>query len=169
MGLYEDGQVCFPATASQDTVLCLTIRAIDECGAMTSDEICISVHYNLPPMVELSADTSIVVCEVPENFCFSYTVSDPDSPTPTVELIDGVGTVSENQVCIQTDTVGLYCISIQATDDCGATSIDDACLVIAENTPPVLTVADDFSVELCFPEEICFDTVSYTHLTLPTN
>jgi hypothetical protein len=165
-GSYSEGTVCFPAEASQDTTFCIIVQATDICGAMGEDTICIDVHYNLPPTVDIFPDTAIKVCEPPENFCFSYTAEDPDSPEPEITIEQGSGIIQNGQVCIDIDTIGTYCVTIRATDECGAYAEDDACVIFTSNQPPVLTVSDDINEAFCEPTEICFDN-SATDPDLP--
>jgi len=165
-GSYSEGTVCFPAAASQDTTFCIIVQATDICGATGEDTVCIDVHYNLPPTVSISPDTTIKVCQPPDNFCFSYTSGDPDGTEPDITIVQGSGTVQGGQVCINIDTVGAYCVRIRATDECGEFAEDDACVIFVANQPPVLTVSDDITQALCEAAEICFDN-SATDPDLP--
>lgn len=167
-GTYENGTVCFDAVASQDTTFCLTIRATDICGAQGEATVCIDVHYNLPPLITLAPDTSILVCDAPENFCFGYSVEDPDSPEPTVTISEGIGVVNNGEVCIDVDTVGIYCVTVRATDECGAYHEDQYCVIFKPNQPPVLTVSEDIDTAMCEPAQICFES-SATDPDLPND
>jgi hypothetical protein len=165
-GTYDNGVVCFPAVASQDTTFCIVVKATDVCGASAEDTVCVDVHYNQAPTVDIFPDTTIDVCDSPEDFCFSYVANDPDSPAPTISIVQGSGTVQNGQICINIDTVGIYCVAIRATDDCGAYDEDDACVVFVGNLPPQIAVSDNITTTLCEPSQICFDN-SATDPNLP--
>lgn len=159
-GTYEDGTVCFPATASQDTAFSIIVKATDDCGAVGEDTVLVSVHFNIAPTVDIFPDTVLQVCDPPDNFCFSYTAGDTDGPAPEISIVNGSGTIQDGKVCIIVDTMGTYCITIRATDNCGAFDDDDACVTFMGNTPPQITVSDDINKSLCEPEEICFNNTA---------
>jgi hypothetical protein len=163
IGYYDNGQACFEATAGGDTTFCLIVRATDICDASGEDTICIDVHYNVGPTIELAPDTQLVLCDLPDSFCVDFVASDPDSPPPIIIFTHGSGVIRNGQACIDIDTAGFYCFTLRATDECGEYAEDDVCVILIENRPPVLTVHNDFSVSSCEPEEICFDNSATDH------
>ncbi|MBD3381261.1 MAG: T9SS type A sorting domain-containing protein [candidate division Zixibacteria bacterium] len=167
-GSYDDGQVCFSAEASEDTTFQVIVRATDDCQATAEDTINVNIHYNLPPTISLPSDTSMKVCDLPDQYCFDFTTSDPDGGEPEVTFVIGSGTIQNGQACIPIDSFGIYCIKLRATDVCGDYSEAEACLVLAGNHAPELTVPDDITMNMCEPGEICFD-VSATDIDLPAD
>jgi Secretion system C-terminal sorting domain/Bacterial Ig domain len=166
IGSYNNGQICFDPIATGDTTFCLTVIATDECDISSQAEICITVHYNMAPTIEVDPDVILTVCDAPDAYCFGFTASDPDGPDPTVEIIDGSGTVGDGEICLDIDTAGSYCVTIRAIDECGAYQNTEFCVSFMTNMPPTLIAIDDFESDYCEPTEICFD-VNATDPNLP--
>ncbi len=146
----QTGTVCFEADATMQETFTITVE--NECG-IDSCQFVADVTMNAPPVVTVD-DSTVFLCELTD-ICFPVTVSDIDMNIVDTNLI-GDGTLSGGYVCFRPTTAGEYEFVISAIDECGAEAVDTAVITVIENTPPTLSIPDDFAETLCEPEEICF-------------
>ncbi len=148
---------CFtPDTAG---TYCIIGRAIDECGAVDEDTICVEVTFNRPPHVIVPPDTSIFLCE-PREICLDgIGADDPDGNLASIEFIPDIGTYDNGRYCFTPDTIGVYCIAVRAVDSCGMFDEDTVCVTydvgagVSIDCPPGPVIAT-----LCDgPDTICVD------------
>jgi len=146
------GLLCF--VPSGEGTFQFIARAVDSCGAEDRDTINVTIDLNAPPLVTVANDTSIFLC-APAQICRTAFCSDPDNNLTTCELVSGPGALSGNNVCFTPNASGVYTFIIKATDACGLTDLDTTKVTVTVNAPPLVTVANDTSIFLCAPAQIC--------------
>ncbi len=106
------------------------VAAQDTCGATDYDEIAVTVLFNSSPVITYNEpDTALMSCGGSE-ICLPIDISDVDNNLISVTTSLGSYTNENGQLCFTPDTSGYYCVEITATDDCGLTTIDTACVAV---------------------------------------
>lgn len=131
--------------------------ATDSCGATDTDTISVTIDLNDAPVVNAGADQTIFQC-VAQTICWPYTVSDADDNIETVEVLNAPGNpyLQGGQLCFNPTGTLDYEFVIRATDSCGVITDDTVVVYYTLNAPPVATVANDTSIFLCAPTQVCF-------------
>lgn len=144
-------------TPDTSGVYSFLVEVFDICGADTGiveDTIAI----NRDPNVVTADDLDLSLCG-PQTICFDAFVNDPDGNLETVVVSHGYYDSNTDRICIDLVNGGIYEVVLTATDSCGAQSVDTTVLTVSINEAPVLDLGDDFSVQLCGAQEICFDII----------
>ncbi|MBU8934875.1 MAG: T9SS type A sorting domain-containing protein [candidate division Zixibacteria bacterium] len=151
-------QICFSSECSNTNLITVTVTT--PCDEYTCS-FTVTVVCNRDPLVILPPDTSISSCEAVE-VCVPVGISDPDDNLVSVGVFDSngdpFGTYNPftGLVCFLPDTVGVYTITVIATDACDATDSDVILISVLGNSPPEIdVVTSDIVYDQCEPEEIC--------------
>jgi hypothetical protein len=159
------GQTCFTPRYVDSAGYVFIYRAVDSCvlalaGDALSEPYCcldtvrIIVVITRPGDLACPTDTTIKLCvppeEIPSQIClpgFSSTW-----PNNTISF----GTLKTDTLCFETDTLGVYVIKYVGADTCGHADTCITRITLEGNHVPYVTMAQDYSIELCVPETICF-------------
>ncbi len=156
-GSISGGNWCYTPTASQ--VVTVTVECVDSCGAVCQSTFSVEFKINQDPTISFATTTDQFLCNSVE-LCLDYSVSDPNDPqAKTVTLLTAVGTLDEvnNQVCFTPDTSGMYTFILNVTDDCGASSVDTAMVMVTINSAPIVNLESNQTINLCQAQEICLN------------
>ncbi|MFH1373524.1 MAG: FlgD immunoglobulin-like domain containing protein [bacterium] len=127
-----------------------------------------------PPPELLVYDSTIYLCQI-EEVCFPVVATDSMSSPLMITQVIGPGqfemlTDSSGQTCFMPDSLDsatyAFCYIVErvsASEPVGdETPVDPSCcadtitITVVLNRPPVVTMAEDFSIYLCQPESTCF-------------
>ncbi|MFZ5980901.1 MAG: Ig-like domain-containing protein [Candidatus Zixiibacteriota bacterium] len=147
----DNSRVCFTPTA--DGEYTFIVRIEDECGETDSDTIKVYITTNTAPTAFAGEDQSLFLCQS-ETLCWPASCSDVDGNL-TDCIFSGPGEYSGSSICFTPTATGQYYFTLQAIDECAVEMIDTVRLSIVINTPPGIVMANDTSVFLCSPTEIC--------------
>ncbi len=154
----ETGVVCFNPEEAGSYQFVLTV--IDECGLTDTDTGTVVIELNTDPLIELPTVDTLFWCDLGDSVCFDIAVTDPDEfQTLTIEKVSGPDGVLDQQArrfCFLPESAGIFDFEFSVYDDCGAADTAATSIVIILNTEPVVTLPDDFTVDLCDPDSICF-------------
>jgi len=156
---FHPGDVCFDDPSTVDTTLCLIFSAADDCGAVTIDSVCLQITANRPPVVNGPADTAVSLCN-PDTVCLNpFEIFDPNAEKDTLSIeVSGPEhrfDTATGTICFLA-TAGAYDFVVTATDRCGEMATDTVHVTVSGNTPPVVTVPDDFATKACVGGSVCF-------------
>ena len=158
------GRACFMPADLDSAVYRFIFRGADSCtitadkdpmGDCCRDTSLITVVINRPPELTCPDTQYFFGCE-PSEFCFDISAFDYENGLLTYNILSGNATINNNTVCVTGDTESQFDVVIEVVDDCG---FADTCTVpvnININDAPIVNSADDFSMNLCNPETICF-------------
>ena len=131
-GVLTNGTVCFTPVNGINTI---KIIAVDACGAADTAIATVNVTLNSPPVVTCPGFTTQNEFELPTEVCVSgFECYDPDENLATCVAIvtDNNGTVAStfdgSTVCFTADAMGMYTITLTATDECGGTKATSQCV-----------------------------------------
>jgi len=148
----ESGQICFYTNCSVEKNVSVSI--VDECGSEDCN-FTVNVTMNSAPLVIMPPDSAIEIC-VAEEICLPVGVSDLDNNIESISVTPyGVYNEITGEICIMPYESGVYTILVTATDSCGISDIDSTNLYIDINQNPTVSFANDTSVFLCEPVEVC--------------
>jgi len=156
VGAYNAGnnQVCFLADTSGVYVIIVT--ATDVCEVSASDTTVVTVELNDSPIVTLGDDFLLDECEIDE-ICVPVTVTDGN----LVSVISNLGLYDSvlGQVCFVPDTSGIYVLTVEAVDECGAVGVDTITITVQLGSSPVIANFENTTFYLCEPQEVCLSPV----------
>ncbi len=166
------GQTCFMPDDVDSATYVFTYCAVDECGYAKGgverpscppcepDTIRITVLINRPPAIDCPEAQTFAICE-PAEFCIPISATDPDEgDVLTYEVLSSNAEYSEGQVCFWADGSDQFDIVVAVSDVCGHADTCTIPVTVEGNHAPTLELADDFSIELCEPGEVCFSAVA---------
>ncbi len=159
----NSGMQCFTPVKTDSAAYLFVYQVSDLCqdgsldsAATYTQTVTITVILNQAPELEIPLDLDFFAC-IGDTVCFVVSASDSDGDPVTIEIISGSATVTNNSlVCIVPDTSGAYDIGLKGSDSCGNSSTHFLSINIIVNSDPVVILGDDFSVEGCNEQEICF-------------
>lgn len=127
-GTFNGSQICF--TPSNSGTYTFILEATDACGFKDRDTAMVTVNFNRAPVVIGPPDYTLFF-DYTDQFCFDITVSDQDNNLSSV-VVSPVGTYNSTtgRICVDIDSIGTYCLTITATDVCGAIDVDTVCIEI---------------------------------------
>ncbi len=134
------------------------VEVRNECG-FDRAKIEDSVEFVPPPSVECPEPFSVVLCSPEPIEVGPFVARDFDQVSINLGTLTVVDSSDDSRTYTATftpDTAGRYDIVFTVSNDCG----DAACVhfvTVAYDEAPVVSLADDFSIQLCTPEAICFD------------
>ncbi len=153
IGTYSAGNVCFAADTSGTYVL--RVIATTGCSADTCFVTTTVTKNSAPVAVNPPTPVSVFQC-VPAQICYTFTAADVNGGTLTWSKLSGTGTVSAGgQWCFTPAGNGNYAVSAVVADSCGAKDTVNLTYNVTVNSAPSLTLANDTTVHLCTPVEIC--------------
>ena len=123
------------------------------------DTVFVTVIIDQPPVIACPEGLEYFICE-PESFCFNINAYDPENGPISYSVLSGNATVDGDSVCFAANEAGQFDIVIEAADSCGHADTCSVPITIKANKAPYLTMADDFSMNLCSPRTICFAAVA---------
>ena len=135
-----------PSVSLSVGVHTLTLQVTDDRGATASDTVAITVRANQPPVANAGPDQTVVdnggdsVESVTLNGSNS---SDPDGSIVTYEWREGVTFVASGATPSVLLSVGVHTLTLQVTDDRGATASDTVAITVRANQPPVANAGPD--------------------------
>ncbi len=140
-------------TANSSGVYNFVVAVSNGCYADTAS-ICDSITINKAPVVTCPVPQKFTTCR-PDTFCTTIDVFDPDLENVTLSIVSGSGWLNGTTLCIPVEGTGVYNVTVAATDSCGAADTCTVTVTVEGNRPPYVTSANDFSMSLCGPEQIC--------------
>ncbi len=158
------GRTCFTPEDVDSATYVFVYCATDSCSEVPgryippacSDTVRITVMINRPPQLVCPESQQFFTCGE-DNFCFDVTATDPEGGHVTYSVLSGNATVDGNKICVTGTVSDTLFVEIQAMDDCGHADTCTVPVYIDANRPPVVTAAEDYSVSLCGPQQVCFD------------
>lgn len=152
------GRICFtPDTAGIYSIL---VTATDSCGAVTVNDMQVTVRDNTPPTVVITADSTVFKQCSFEPICLPIDIEDIDGNITTIALADSSWTLDlENGLlCFTPTAFGEFCQGVRVVDACNQLSTANVCIsvvpgdsvAIACPGPEVETI-----VSLCAPGTAC--------------
>jgi len=176
------GVTCFMPPAVDSATYSFIYRVADSCilslgdvvqstPACCVDTFHITVIITPPGELACPPDTTLKFCvppgEMPQTIClpgFSSSWS-----TTTVSA----GTLSGDTLCFEPEGFGDYTFTMIGSDTCGHADTCTTTVTVKGNNVPYVSTADDFSIDLCAPEEICFaataDDLDFDIVDISTN
>jgi hypothetical protein len=153
-GLLAGNRFCFKP--STEGLYQFMFRVVDPCGVADTAQTSVTVDANGVPVVTLPSDFAQDLCS-PQQICVPVTIQD-DGPT-SIEVFP-IGSFVNGQVCFTASKDTTYCVTVRATDDCGAQGQDQICITVSVNANPTITLGPDKNLSACDPgDSVCF---SYT-------
>jgi len=154
-----DGTICFftNCTVEKD----LKIVVANECGE-DSCMFTVSVTMNSRPLVLLPPSETITLCAEDE-VCVPVGIADADDNLVDITVYPEGATYNpiSGRICFIAAEAGDYLVKAVAVDECGSVDADSTIITVIMNSAPSITSADDFSMHLCEPSEICFPVDIY--------
>ncbi len=157
------GEWCF--TASGTGSFSVTAVVADTCGAADTVSLTYNVILNSPPTIDVDPVVAIAICDTSE-VCVPVVSSDPDAAdsilSGSVVLVSALPAANLNidlaagQFCFTPGVSGNYRFAVTATDSCGLTATDSITVAVTLNDAPIVSLADDTTLFLCSPTELCF-------------
>jgi len=147
--------VCFTPTA--EGVHTITVTATDSCGAVSTDQILVTVAVNQAPVISyVPIDTVYKQCE-PEEICVPIGISDVDDNIADITVTGGYYNAATGEICIMPGGLGTFCAEIAVTDECGLTAGQEVCVeVIAGDYVDIACPETPFEpFVLCEPQTVC--------------
>lgn len=178
------GQTCFIPQMVDSATYSFIYRVADSCVlsledplAFTTPPTCcvdtfhITVIITPPGELACPSDTTMKFCvppgELPEMICLPGFTSTWETTTISAGSLNG------DTLCFEPDGFGEYTFTMIGSDTCGHADTCATTVTIKGNNEPYLTTADDFSIDLCAPEEICFaataDDLDFDLASVATN
>ncbi|KAA3633770.1 MAG: hypothetical protein DWP97_08435, partial [Calditrichaeota bacterium] len=155
-GTYASSEVCFTPASSGSYQFILEVE--DNCGALTTDTLNITIVLNNAPTVAFGADINTQLC-TPSEICIPYTPNDADGLAGLIEdMFSGFGAIDtlNNQICFTPATAGSYEFIVSVTDSCGAVAYDTTTVTITFGDMAAINCpAGPIDVNLCAADEIC--------------
>ncbi len=157
------GQTVFtPADVDSATytfVYCVT----DSCGdypeqfiaATCADTVRITVIIDQAPQIVCPTDLKFFTCEI-DTFTFNIDANDPEFGQLTYNILSGNATLNNQTVSVVGTQADSFDVVIEVVDECGHADTCTVPVVIDSNRPPYITSADDFSLDMCDVEQVCF-------------
>ncbi len=153
--------VCYPNLPCAAGPTCVVFEAVDACGNVTRDSLCVEVYANVPPVVVSPADSTVLIqCQPGGEVCLS--------PIYGMDFEDGEIIVSApgaaydpdlRSLCWDVDTTGLYQVTVTAQDECQNVQTTSIWVQVETNLPPSLALPGDTTVTLCGPDSVCVPVV----------
>ncbi len=147
-------------TPTNDQAVTVSILCLDSMGAGCQDSFTVTFDINSPPTVDLGRDTTLFLC-TSDSVCLPVIdIVDSDNNMTSIEVLSGnaVYDTGSTELCFYAQTgTDFYRMIVQATDNCGAVSVDTLNVTVQFNAPPQLTVPSNFTVFVDQAGGICFD------------
>ncbi|UCC44205.1 MAG: T9SS type A sorting domain-containing protein [Candidatus Zixiibacteriota bacterium] len=151
---FSDSTVKFIADTAG--VYCDDVMITDSCGLSGSDQYCVTVTINSPPVVECPVDTAVFRCGPSEEICVGpFTASDPDDNLNHTSV--SFGTLTGTEVCFTADTAGVYSIEFTAYDDCEASASCITEVTVTFNEGPSITNCPGLAQNVPFGQTFIYD------------
>lgn len=150
-GTYANGVWTF--TTSGPGLYSASFTCLDSCGATCQTTVYVTVTYNQPPVATCHADRILFMCEPQQIALDGFSCTDPDGNLTSCYAIGG--TYSGGNVFF-TPVAGLNIIKLVAVDACGRADTCISQITVNFNTPPVITLPQDDTLELCATQELCY-------------
>jgi len=162
------GVTCFMPLAVDSATYSFIYRVADSCILSlgdfdvintTSPECCVDTFHItviITPPGELACppDTALKFCVPPEEMPQSICIPGFTSTWTTTTI--SAGTMNGDTLCFEPDGFGDYMFTFIGSDTCGHADTCVTTVTIKGNNTPYVNSADDFAIDLCDPEEICF-------------
>jgi hypothetical protein len=151
------GNICFtPDTAGIFTIM---VTATDSCGAVTVNDMVVTVRDNSAPIVTITADsTSFKQCSF-EQICLPIEISDVDDNITEIVMTDSSWTLDPENglVCLAPTAFGEYCLTVRITDACEASDSATVCITVAPGDSVSIACPEGptESVQLCAVGTAC--------------
>jgi len=148
-GSYEQGRICalFDAAGVYD----LIVVATDDCGAVDTATITITITEDDPPYVSLGDDFDTHLCDLMP-VCVDVIV--PDGLASAIPNFGQYDTETD-KLCFTPDTAGVYTLVMTVTDSCDLTGVDTVVIGVGIDQPPVVTCPEPQNLAICESTEIC--------------
>ena len=133
------GADTIPGECHGDFTVIRTWKATDDCDNMVTGTQTLTFTDNTPPVLTIPADFEAECDDLPDPADYQDEVSSDDNCcfAPVTLSID-----SEEDECY-----GKILWIFTATDDCGNSTTDTTVIDVVDNTPPVLTIGPDSTIQ----------------------
>ncbi len=160
------GQTCFTPPNADSATYAFIYCLVDECPFEDAlyekstqpclvDTVMVTVIIDQPPVIVCPDAKTFFTCDI-DTFCFDVDAMDPEFSAITYAILSDNATVEGKTVCVIGDKAMDFDVVIEAVDTCGHADTCSVAVSIQSNREPYVTMADDFSMNLCQPEAICF-------------
>ncbi|MFQ5452946.1 MAG: hypothetical protein ACE5D6_02015, partial [Candidatus Zixiibacteriota bacterium] len=139
----------------------------DSCGAYPQkfiqpeceNFISITVIINrAPQFIVCPGEQQFSTCDV-GTFCFDISAIDPDDDSLIFTILAGNATITDTTVCVTGNAYEQFDVVIEVSDTCNHTDTCVVPVIIDGFASPDVISADDFPVNLCVIEPVCFDVI----------
>ncbi len=163
----SSGTACFIPADVDSAVYRFIFRGTDSCtttskfaieagGECCRDTSLITVVINRPPVLACPEPQSVFLCDT-GTFCFDLSAYDYENADLTYNILSGNAVVTDSTVCVTATTSGTFDVIVEAVDDCGYADTCTVPITVNINDAPIVNSAEDFAMNLCLPEQICFN------------
>ncbi|MDH3938192.1 MAG: T9SS type A sorting domain-containing protein [candidate division Zixibacteria bacterium] len=150
----DQGRICFTPQEGPNHI---TFSALDSCGAVSRCETMVVVALNSQPTCIVPDDTTIFLCDLTE-ITLPVTAADIDGNLVACTIVDGPGQIVNGMWTYTPGGDETVTVTVQCTDECGATCESSFTVDFSLNKPPVVACGDFFEpMFLCELEEICLN------------
>lgn len=123
------------------------------------DTVYVTVIIDQPPVITCPGPQEFFMCE-PTTFCFDVPAYDPEGGPLHYLIISGNARQDSSSICFDATESGEFDIRIAVSDDCGKVDTCTVPVTVTANQPPYITMAEDYALNLCEPQTICFAAVA---------
>ena len=146
-GVWHNGVLCFWADTT--AIFAINVRAVGPCNS-DSCEVLVSIKIADTNLIVCPGNKDTLLCDA-DTLCFDYTVS----PQVTGVSVTPPAFLHQGQVCVPVLQQGVIDVTMTAQSVCGP----DHCsfrVTSTFNTPPVVTLGNDTTIEVCGLVPECF-------------
>ncbi len=140
--------------ADTSGVYVVSVTAIDECEAISSDEMSVRVNIDEAPVCDMPDDTTIYLCQ-PGQISLPIYSADESQLEPNCTVDEGPGQIVNAHWVYQANASGIANVVVECIDACDNICRDSFTVNIQLNEAPICTIPNDTIISLCLPEEIC--------------
>ena len=166
----SSGKACFIPADVDSAVYRFIFRGADSCtiggnngfaaddngGECCRDTSLITVVINRPPVLTCPEPQYLFLCDTTE-FCIDLNAFDYENSDLTYNLLSGDAVITDSTVCVTATTSGTFEYVVEVVDECGFADTCTIPVTVEMNSGPIVNSANDFSMNLCTPETICFN------------
>jgi hypothetical protein len=164
------GVTCFVPADVQNATYRFIYYSSDSCvrshtGETITNPLCcidtVRVNVIITPEGDLTCpgDTTINLCVPPDQLPDEICLTGFESTWSNTQV--SFGTLKGDTLCFSPNSLGVYAITMVGSDTCGRADTCVTLVTLKGNEIPVLDAAEDFGLQFCQPDTICFDATAY--------
>jgi len=149
----DSARYIFIYRAADSCVLALDEEALSE-PYCCLDTVKVDVIITRPGELSCPSDTTIELCVPPDQLPTQICLAGFSSTWSTTLI--SFGALSNDTLCFEADTLGAYALELIGSDTCGHADTCITWVTLEGNSVPYVTMPDDYDIDLCVPETVCF-------------